>query len=50
MRSNSLALRFSRVGVALSPEDWRQMLRTVPSSDRVLVDVRNDYEWQIGAN
>lgn len=36
----------NNTGVALSPEAWRHMLRTEP--DRVLVDVRNDYEWRIG--
>jgi hypothetical protein len=33
-------------GVSLSPQEWRQMLDN--ERHRVLVDVRNDYEWQIG--
>ena len=33
-------------GKHLSPKEWREMLES--SSHKVLIDVRNDYEWKIG--
>lgn len=31
----------------LSPEKWREMLET-KDENTILIDVRNDYEWQVG--
>lgn len=36
----------ANTGTHLSPEEWRKMLET--SHDHILIDVRNDYEWEIG--
>jgi UPF0176 protein len=33
-------------GEYLAPEKWKEMLES--SSSRILLDVRNDYEWKIG--
>lgn len=33
-------------GVHVSPEKWKEMLES--GEDRVLIDVRNDYEWKLG--
>lgn len=33
-------------GVHLSPKEWREMLET--RSDHILIDTRNDYEWEVG--
>lgn len=33
-------------GEHVSPAKWKQMLETMP--DKVLIDVRNDYEWKVG--
>lgn len=33
-------------GEHVSPQQWKNMLETEP--DRVLLDVRNDYEWKVG--
>lgn len=37
---------FSDIGEHLPPEKWKEMLEN--EQDRVLIDVRNDYEWKIG--
>lgn len=34
-----------KTGQHLSPKEWKQMLQM---KNRVLIDVRNDYEWQLG--
>eukprot|EP00741_Cyanophora_paradoxa_P011376 tig00020556_g10989.t1 len=34
-------------GPYLTPKEWRETLEN-PEEDFVLVDVRNDYEWQVG--
>lgn len=36
----------SQAGEKVSPAVWKKMLEEEP--DRVLIDVRNDYEWQVG--
>lgn len=36
----------SKVGVTVSPQVWNQMLEQ--ESNKVVVDVRNEYEWQLG--
>lgn len=36
----------SQRGQHVSPQQWREMLDT--EADRVLIDVRNDYEWKVG--
>ncbi|MBS0651023.1 MAG: rhodanese-related sulfurtransferase [Verrucomicrobia bacterium] len=38
---------FSLVGIHVSPEEWKQMLLS-RDENTVLIDVRNDYEWEIG--
>ncbi|MEI8125889.1 MAG: rhodanese-related sulfurtransferase [Parachlamydiaceae bacterium] len=37
---------FSKRGEHVSPKDWKSMLEE--DSKKVLIDVRNDYEWKIG--
>jgi len=37
----------NKTGVLLSPQEWRDMLNN-KEDKKVLVDVRNDYEWSIG--
>src|SRR5689334_1374012 len=37
----------SQTGERLSPEQWRKMLDE-RDADTLLLDVRNDYEWEIG--
>jgi UPF0176 protein len=37
----------SKTGVHLSPEEWKKML-DARDENTVLIDVRNDYEWDIG--
>lgn len=36
----------SKTGEHVSPKQWKEMLENIP--DKVLLDVRNDYEWKIG--
>lgn len=36
---------FSKRGEHVSPEEWEKMLE---QKEKVLIDVRNDYEWKIG--
>lgn len=36
---------FSKCGEHVPPEQWKEMLQ---QQDKVLIDVRNDYEWKIG--
>ncbi len=36
----------ANTGTHLSPKEWKEMLET--SSDHILIDVRNDYEWEVG--
>lgn len=36
----------SKTGEHVSPEQWKEMLET--QEERVLLDVRNEYEWQVG--
>lgn len=36
----------ANTGTHLSPAEWREMLET--SNDHILIDVRNDYEWEVG--
>jgi UPF0176 protein len=36
-----------KTGEHVSPEEWKKMLEA-RTSDTVLIDVRNDYEWDIG--
>jgi len=36
----------SQRGEHVSPKRWKEMLETV--DDRILIDVRNDYEWKLG--
>lgn len=33
-------------GIAVSPSQWRQMLEE--DSEKIVLDVRNDYEWKLG--
>jgi UPF0176 protein len=37
----------SQRGTHVSPSEWKQMLEE-KSDDTVLLDVRNDYEWEVG--
>lgn len=37
----------TKKGVHLSPEEWKKMLEN-KDEDTILIDVRNDYEWDIG--
>lgn len=39
-------LDLSQKGEYLSPDQWKKMLEE--QTERVLLDVRNDYEWEIG--
>lgn len=34
-------------GEHLTPEQWKEKLET-PSKERILIDVRNEYEWKVG--
>lgn len=36
----------SKGGAHLSPEEWKKMLEE--ENNKILLDVRNDYEWQVG--
>ncbi|MCB1149685.1 MAG: rhodanese-related sulfurtransferase, partial [Chlamydiia bacterium] len=36
----------SKTGAHLSPEEWSAML--AKKEERILIDVRNDYEWKVG--
>jgi UPF0176 protein len=36
----------SKTGEHVSPAKWKEMLETLPG--KVLIDVRNDYEWKLG--
>jgi UPF0176 protein len=36
----------ANTGEHVSPEKWKEMLETV--DDKVLLDVRNEYEWKVG--
>ncbi|MEM1282246.1 MAG: rhodanese-related sulfurtransferase [Chlamydiota bacterium] len=36
----------ANTGTHLSPQEWKEMLET--SNDHILIDVRNDYEWEVG--
>lgn len=36
----------SQRGEHVSPEEWKEMLET--KTDKILIDVRNDYEWKVG--
>ncbi len=36
----------TKTGERVSPEKWRQMLEE--DADRIVIDVRNDYEWKVG--
>lgn len=49
-RKNLVALDrkvdLSKRGEHLSPQQWKKMLKA--AEDRVLVDVRNAYEWEVG--
>jgi UPF0176 protein len=38
---------FSVVGEHVSPEEWKKKLET-RDADTLLLDVRNDYEWEVG--
>lgn len=38
--------KLSDRGEHLSPQDWQNMLET--EEDKLLIDVRNDYEWKVG--
>ncbi len=38
---------FSKVGQHVSPEEWKRMLQN-RDENTILIDVRNDYEWEIG--
>lgn len=38
---------FSDVGERVSPEEWKKKLET-RDLDTLLLDVRNDYEWEVG--
>ncbi len=38
---------FSQRGEHVSPEEWKRMLEE-RGEDTVLIDVRNDYEWEVG--
>lgn len=33
-------------GEHVSPAQWKEMMETTP--DRILLDIRNDYEWEVG--
>jgi len=37
---------YSKTGTLLSPKEWKQMIEQEES--HILIDVRNDYEWEIG--
>lgn len=37
----------SKTGVHLSPEEWKKMLDS-KDENTILIDVRNDYEWDVG--
>lgn len=39
-------VNLSNTGEHVSPQQWKEMLEE--EKDRVLLDVRNDYEWKIG--
>lgn len=41
------ACDLSQRGVYLTPEAWKERL-SHPSEGRLIVDVRNDYEWKVG--
>jgi UPF0176 protein len=49
-RKNLVAIEetvdIANTGTHLSPEEWKQMLET--SNEHILIDVRNDYEWEVG--
>lgn len=36
----------SKTGEHVSPAQWKEMLENAP--DKLLIDVRNDYEWKLG--
>lgn len=36
----------AKTGTHVSPEQWAEMLED--DQDRILIDVRNDYEWKVG--
>lgn len=36
----------SKTGEHVSPAKWKEMLESIP--DKLLIDVRNDYEWKLG--
>lgn len=38
--------KLSERGEHVSPKQWRQMLETL--DNKILIDVRNDYEWKVG--
>lgn len=38
---------FSKIGEHVSPEQWKKMLEE-KNKDTLLLDVRNDYEWEVG--
>jgi UPF0176 protein len=40
------AVDLSKRGEHVSPEQWKSMLEA--DSEKILIDVRNDYEWKIG--
>jgi UPF0176 protein len=42
-----VSIDLSQRGEYLSPEEWREELER-ENPDRVVLDVRNDYEWEIG--
>lgn len=37
---------FSKCGEHVSPQVWKEMLET--DDDHVVLDIRNDYEWEVG--
>jgi len=41
-----LSYDMSKTGEHVSPAKWKQMLEN--EKDKVLIDVRNDYEWKVG--
>jgi UPF0176 protein len=42
-----VAVDMSKTGIHVSPEEWKEMLEQ-KDDQTVLLDVRNDYEWEIG--
>lgn len=41
-----LPVDLSKRGEHVSPQRWKEMLETI--EDKVVIDVRNDYEWKVG--